>query len=1349
MMDLPEIVFVALLVTLKTCIALSEVPHNLVDCKPEFRCENPNDYIITCTKYRAYCNVRCTTGYPRISSSECGAHCPPGHFVAPVYSMSDPVIDECRPHKKCPAEERVILTGNAWHDTICARPGEVYIVTMVYPPNAKTLEVLNLLAVLWLADMPDMKFVQLCTHLSPSTPPEKCGRINPNILFSASRSSFHQLYHALHELSMYKIAKDMFDAVVKPFMLKMITPDSPAVERPESTAIEVDVARDTVLVEAMINIPLDPALKIAPTKVIWWRRYVSGSLSHMTILTIENGHLRQQDPRCELSKNFKWPRPYDTGFMAYAMNISLTIKHPHRNKFAALQVELEYTGVRSAGGTRTYSIIRDIALTYVWKHKRPADCVCNGGNGLEYTDPPGPCSPTCVPYTRIIPGLSGTNNDWTLQVTYNHVRIAPWKSRVVYGVTQLNTKKYCLITPQLFSSADGPSAEAPAAPVDVLSCDVVLLEFQVLTDRKSHTSNAESQRPPRIAGCVTIPVAVQSQPSVGAEAVYIPSLVNSTFRIIRHQGWVVGLGVKLTFLSESHAVNPTQEELSAVLNWLSIVAPEVRTVVVDMTVANRDYLQLDAVGKVYGSRFELKPGFASTALSQLMITPENIAQNATTLTFNEGDRIYMGQPPDPSVSIVTATWKHNRNTIANWKQGAARPTYYRAPSARTKMDTTTGMLELADLIASDTGEYTVELNGRLMPQRYNLIVLPTIPLKNTLRELGEFVSRHGAFLELTNVRTPAGGCDTPNPHVWRSGRYLGDEHDLRIEAADAVAVKRSGAYVFDELSRLSNNRAGIIVSLPSSAYIFAARCAEPAKRLHRNAERSTRTLVYTIRELSALALDMAKWGVSNYGLGYLDHTFVVTNNIPTFVSLAEAVDEATSRYRALRYNYVRDPAFGDGGYSAARVNGVYKLEAGLFFRRVSSGESHSVKSFVSIPGVPGLEVGLSSDMNVGVSVPVSKLALDAAAVKMSYLPYGAETVSVNHGEAVVFVDRVRDVVCYHVPPKATGVPLRTRVTGVVTAQEATATALGSGCVRSVPTGTRYVRLAVTLPASTDTVKRAILDQMNGVYGPQDPPLSTEDVAWLSVTNDTDRYTPRPVHPKGQAALCDEIHAISLVTQCLRGYSACVALASMVGAEWPQGGTGYPAAVRAFTVSEGVLLKIVLAVHHGAAKVDVSCELEPFALSSREMKDRTQIRGYYQRAETPRLAQVSAEIARIHTAADYIARAISLKTCSADTLVRPEWHAESVLERAMRCVAEAERLIAEGSATVSKLVAAVSDGEARLGAYGPRLAEATIRVGASSGVATTLAVLINVACVVTLWIVCANARSNRYRSRKLQ
>lgn len=129
--------------------------------------------------------------------------------------------------------------------------------------------------------------------------------------------------------------------------------------------------------------------------------------------------------------------------------------------------------------------------------------------------------------------------------------------------------------------------------------------------------------------------------------------------------------------------------------------------------------------------------------------------------------------------------------------------------------------------------------------------------------------------------------------------------------------------------------------------------------------------------------------------------------------------------------------------------------------------------------------------------------------------------------------------------------------------------------------------------------------------------------------------------------------------------------------------------------------------------------------------------------------MSTEIRQIQTIANSITRAITTRVCHNDTHGHPRGHKQADLTRATNCVSEMERLVTEGSDTVSKFGKVVQYGEARLRAHGSRLVAAEVHVGALSWVTTILAVLINIVCLLTLWLMCADLRSNRHRYRKLQ
>lgn len=650
-----------------TCVALNAETTNLANCKPEFRCDNPDYFIVLCTHSLAICNVRCIPGTPRVSSNACGAACPKGYFVKP--DTTDLDIDKCQLHKRCSQDERVILAGSSWHDTICGRAGDFpRIESLIQTPAVKTLEVLDRLSLRWMTTLPDEEFLEVCKHLSPSTPLEKCARITLNELFSAERSITHQLYYALYALFLYDSAETMYTQVIQPFAAFNSRPKYPSLEILHRDPLEVNVLSDTLVVQTIAMIPLDPRLQFAPREITWWRETVNEQqiISHSMLLTVDGGSVHHQDPRCDLTNKFRWIEPYDAGFLAYAMDISLIIKRPHSSTFPAIQIEFVYYIVQPNGAKKPRGIRKNIPLKYIWKHNRHADCTCE--NEMDYTDPTGPCSPTCIPYARIIPGLPTTNNDWTLEVSYNHNGLTTQRSRVIYGVTRLNTEKICLVTSRLFTSPHGPRADAPAAPVDVMQCDMVLLEFPVKTVRGPRTRAARYKGFSGERGCVTIQVGSQSPPSIDDEEVCIPTSVNRTLDIIARQGWAAVLGVKIAFQIDGDTVNPSQEELSAVLSWLSATTLAVQTVVVDMKVEYRGYLHFDVVSKVYGSRFELKPGFTSSALSQLMTTG-GVIVNSGALYFKEGDNVRMGYRK-VSDSITSIVWKHNRDILCDWYQGS-------------------------------------------------------------------------------------------------------------------------------------------------------------------------------------------------------------------------------------------------------------------------------------------------------------------------------------------------------------------------------------------------------------------------------------------------------------------------------------------------------------------------------------------------------------------------------------------------------------------------------------------------------------------------------------------------------
>lgn len=1232
---------------------LSTCTHNAVGCP------NPTHVILHCDNTRRpICRYRCPLGRPLLLEG-CGDACPNGYHVRAA-DRQDTLIQTCALHKTCPSNQQVILPGSLWHDTICGQPDDYTPMrTLVEPPASTALvDTLNELTKLWMAGLTEEEFMKLRKYFSPSTISDKI--VADRLFADRSRVAEH-LYSALNALSLLDAAARMHKDILKPFMSPGLDPTGVKIESTHEDPLAVDVSGDTLIVQARATVPLGGEHIFRSADVMWYgvQRVSPMKTTAPLLVSATNSTVNRVDRRCDIAKGAEWNKDYARGFFVYAFDISLIVKSPSLHVFRHLEVELWYDRVGPDGNVTESVITRGIHLKYVWKHKRHADCHC--ANTADYTDRDGPCSPSCVPFSRVISGLPGTNNDWKLEVFYNHAESTLGRSRVVHGSVKPNTEIFCVVTPAVFSSWQGPTAEAPSAPLDLMRCDVTLLEFNILTIGGDATVLPTDQDSVARASskCTRVPVRSLEGALANGE-LCVPSAVKHAIAIIDRQRWRTEIGVKLRFHNGSNALTtPTQEELSGALDWLALSRSDVQIVVIDASLEEGALLDLDLVSTTYGSRFDVKPGLTSSALAELML---------------------------------------------------ARGIH-------------------AELLAGLTPRQT--------------------SAENTLRTLGRVVSRHGAFLDLTNVRVPFEKrcCDTLNPQIWRAEGYS-DEHELIVDVSDVRRLQLSGLYVFDELSRRSNNRGGIIVSLPSSAYELGPDCVEPPNPTNRYNARSANALMYSEQELSVLALDMARWGVSRYGLGYLDYTFARASSVPLFTVLANAVEVAATRFRTLHYRYTRNLAFGDGGFSSVEVNGVYKLEAGMFFRRVSD-KSPRVKSFVSMPGVPELEFGLSSDMNVGSTLPISKLAMASAAREMSYIPYGAKTVLVNRSGVVVFVDTDRDVICYHVPPPTTpGAALRTLPFGVAV-KHAERNLLGVGCVQSVPGDRRHTRLAVTLPARTETEKETLLENIRLIRrSMSEPVLSLEDTMWLSHAADIEQQR-SSVESKREAGAVAETHAISLVLQCLQRSSSCLALANVVENGWPQGGTGYPVDVRGFEVEAGVVLKMIVVANHGALTVTLSCDLKPFAFGSHDTRVNRQASGYYRRERRPLLDRVASEIGKIQSINTRVSRVITEGLCHNETCGDDAGSRGGYAMWAKDCVSATERLAAEANATVVAFGKVSYEAEARLRSNVPRVAAAKSRVAALSLVATVLALLINVVCIVMLYCVYSGPRSREHRYRKLQ
>ncbi|XP_053189523.1 uncharacterized protein LOC128373258 [Scomber japonicus] len=93
--------------------------------------------------------------------------------------------------------------------------------------------------------------------------------------------------------------------------------------------------------------------------------------------------------------------------------------------------------------------------------------------------------------------------------------------------------------------------------------------------------------------------------------------------------------------------------------------------------------------------------------------------------FGEGDTLEMR--PKFSGEINTVTWKLNNELVAEWLKTINDPMYYNTFEGRTTLDKETGILKITNMSPADSGVYSVEINNKVLPERYNVKVIKEVP----------------------------------------------------------------------------------------------------------------------------------------------------------------------------------------------------------------------------------------------------------------------------------------------------------------------------------------------------------------------------------------------------------------------------------------------------------------------------------------------------------------------------------------------------------------------------------------------------------------------------------------------
>ncbi|KAL3971651.1 protein canopy 1/2 [Sarotherodon galilaeus] len=122
---------------------------------------------------------------------------------------------------------------------------------------------------------------------------------------------------------------------------------------------------------------------------------------------------------------------------------------------------------------------------------------------------------------------------------------------------------------------------------------------------------------------------------------------------------------------------------------------------------------------------ETSAGFWFLAVLLLAATSFSQAQTVQRY-FKVGGTLQLSPQP-VSAEITSIVWKYDKNLLAEWVKDAIPLTYYSKFKGRTNLNTDTGVLEIRNMTAEDSGVYSVEINNQVQSQVYQAVEIEAVP----------------------------------------------------------------------------------------------------------------------------------------------------------------------------------------------------------------------------------------------------------------------------------------------------------------------------------------------------------------------------------------------------------------------------------------------------------------------------------------------------------------------------------------------------------------------------------------------------------------------------------------------
>ncbi|XP_027862885.1 carcinoembryonic antigen-related cell adhesion molecule 1-like isoform X1 [Xiphophorus couchianus] len=122
--------------------------------------------------------------------------------------------------------------------------------------------------------------------------------------------------------------------------------------------------------------------------------------------------------------------------------------------------------------------------------------------------------------------------------------------------------------------------------------------------------------------------------------------------------------------------------------------------------------------------------------------------------------------PKSSETITAITWKHKGNIAAEYIKDNVPLEYLGDLKGRLKLDVTTGILTISNITKSDDGQFTVEVNNRVLPVKFNVVgVKKLVTVEVILRPLTCESETHNCTLSCGEDFKDA----EPVQYFWKTG----------------------------------------------------------------------------------------------------------------------------------------------------------------------------------------------------------------------------------------------------------------------------------------------------------------------------------------------------------------------------------------------------------------------------------------------------------------------------------------------------------------------------------------------------------------------------------------------------